>query len=52
VQKHSANAANIKKLISWAITKGQKYGPAIMFEPLPSAVRAFDQKQLKKIHSS
>ena len=52
VQKHSANAANIKKLISWAITKGQKYGPAIMFEPLPRAVRTFDKKQIKKIHSS
>jgi phosphate ABC transporter phosphate-binding protein len=52
VQKHTANAANIKKLISWAITKGQKYGPAIMFEQLPQAVRAFDKKQLKKIHSS
>jgi phosphate transport system substrate-binding protein len=51
VQKHSANAANIKKLISWAITKGQKYGPAIMFEPLPQAVRAFDKQQIKKIHS-
>jgi phosphate transport system substrate-binding protein len=52
VQKHSANAANIKKLIKWAIAKGQKYGPAIMFEPLPHAVRTFDQKQLQKIHSS
>ena len=51
VQKQSANAANIKKLISWAITKGQKYGPAIIFEPLPQAVVTFDKKQIKKIHS-
>jgi phosphate transport system substrate-binding protein len=51
VQKQSANAASIKKLINWAITKGQKYGPAIMFEPLPKPVVAFDQKQIKKIHS-
>lgn len=52
VQKSSgANAGNIKKLVSWAITKGQKYGPALIFEPLPKAVVTFDKKQIKKIHS-
>jgi phosphate transport system substrate-binding protein len=51
VQKQSANAANLKKLLTWAITKGQKYGPAILFEPLPKPVVTFDKKQIKKIHS-
>jgi phosphate transport system substrate-binding protein len=52
VQKSSgANAANIKKLIAWAITKGQTYGPPIVFEPIPKPVVTFDKKQLKKIHS-
>jgi phosphate transport system substrate-binding protein len=52
VQKSSgANAANIKKLLNWAISKGQTYGPALIFEPLPKAVKAFDKKQIKKIHS-
>ena len=51
VQKSSANAANIKKLLTWAITKGQSYGPALIFEPLPKPVVAFDKKQIKKIHS-
>jgi phosphate transport system substrate-binding protein len=52
VQKSSgANAANLKKLISWAITKGQKYGPPLVFEPLPKAVVTFDKKQITKIHS-
>ena len=52
VQKHSgANAANIKKVLNWAITKGQKYGPAIIFEPLPKPVVTFDEQQIKKIHS-
>ena len=52
VQKSSgATAGNIKKLISWAVTKGQKYGPPIVFEPLPKAVVTFDKKQIKKIHS-
>jgi phosphate ABC transporter phosphate-binding protein len=52
VQKSSgANAGNIKKLIGWAITKGQSYGPPIVFEPLPKPVVTFDKKQIKKIHS-
>jgi phosphate transport system substrate-binding protein len=51
VQKTAPNAANIKRLLTWAITKGQKFGPAIIFEPLPKAVVAFDKKQIKKIHA-
>jgi phosphate transport system substrate-binding protein len=50
VQKSSANAANIKKVISWAITKGQAYGPPLIFEPIAKAIVTFDKKQLKKIH--
>jgi phosphate transport system substrate-binding protein len=52
VQKQSgANATNLKKVLNWAVTKGQKYGPALTFEPLPKAVVTFDKKQIKKIHS-
>jgi phosphate transport system substrate-binding protein len=54
VQKHSgANAKSLKKLIKWAITKGDpKYGPKLFFAPLPKAVITFDeQKQLPKIKS-
>jgi phosphate transport system substrate-binding protein len=52
VQKSAgANAADLKKLLSWAVTKGQSYGPPIVFEPLPKAVVTFDKKQIKKIHS-
>lgn len=51
VQRSSSNAANIKKLLNWAVTKGQSYGPPIIFEPLPKAVVTFDKKQIKKIHS-
>jgi phosphate transport system substrate-binding protein len=50
VQKQSgANAANIKKVLNWAITKGQSYGPPLIFEKLPNQVVAFDKKQIKKI---
>jgi ABC-type phosphate transport system substrate-binding protein len=51
VQKSSSNAKSIKKLLTWAITKGQSYGPALIFEPLPKAVVTFDKQQIKKIHS-
>jgi phosphate transport system substrate-binding protein len=50
VQKNSgANAANIKKFLGWAITKGQTFGPALIFEPLPKPVVTFDKKQITKI---
>ena len=50
VQKASANAASIKKLITWAVTKGQTYGPPLVFQPLPAAVVTFDKKQIAKVH--
>jgi phosphate transport system substrate-binding protein len=52
VQKSSgANAANLKRLITWAITKGQSFGPALIFEPIAKAIVKFDKKQITKIHS-
>jgi len=50
VQKNSGgSAANLKKLINWAVTKGQTYGPKLIFEPLPSAVVTFDKQQIAKV---
>jgi phosphate transport system substrate-binding protein len=52
VQKSSGgNAANIKKVLNWAITKGQSYGPPLIFEPISKSIVAFDKKQINKIHS-
>jgi hypothetical protein len=55
VAKKSGNAAALKKLIGWAILntghKGQTYGPALLFVPIPSGVVSFDQKQIAKIHT-
>ena len=31
--------------------RARRYGPPIIFEPLPKAVVTFDKKQIKKIHS-
>jgi phosphate transport system substrate-binding protein len=50
VAKSSNQAAALKQLIGWAITKGQKFGPKLFFSPLPGPVVKFDKKALKKIH--
>jgi phosphate transport system substrate-binding protein len=49
VQKNSQNATNLKKLLNWAVTKGQTYGPALVFVPLPAAVVKFDKTQIAKV---
>lgn len=49
VQKRSANASALKSFLRWAVTKGQTYGPKLIFVPLPSKVVAFDKKQIAKV---
>ena len=48
----SPKAAELRKFIYWAITSGQKFGPALLFAPLPKAVLAFNYKQIKKIQAT
>ena len=45
----SGKAADIRKMIYWAVTTGQKSGPKLLFQPLPKQVQAFDFKQIKLI---
>ncbi|HZT54069.1 MAG TPA: phosphate ABC transporter substrate-binding protein PstS [Gaiellaceae bacterium] len=49
VQQRSANAAALRRLLTWAVTKGQRYGPPLVFVPLPAAVVAFDRRQIARI---
>ncbi len=51
VQTSSKNATAIKQFLNWAVTKGQSYGPAIFFVPLPAGLVTYDKKQITKIHS-
>ena len=48
----SPKAAELRKFIYWAITSGQKFGPPLLFAPLPQSVLAFNYKQIKKIQAS
>lgn len=49
VPAKSPKASELRKLIYWAVTTGQKAGPKLLFAPLPKQVQAFDYKQIKKI---
>jgi phosphate transport system substrate-binding protein len=49
--KKSTQAAALKQLVNWAVTRGQKYGPAQFFVPLPASVAKFDKQAINKIHS-
>jgi len=51
VPLQSAKAAELKKFIFWAVTKGQAYGPKLRFVPLPKSVLVVAEKTIKKIHS-
>src|SRR5256714_12500338 len=44
-------AKDLKKFISWAITKGQSFGPKLLFVPIPKPVLLRDKQTLNKVHS-
>jgi phosphate transport system substrate-binding protein len=45
------NAADLRKVIYWAVTRGQKFGPPLLFQPLPVPVQAFAFREIKKIQA-
>jgi phosphate transport system substrate-binding protein len=45
----SDKAAELRKLVFWALTKGQGYGPKLLFVPIPKVVLAASEKTLKSI---
>ena len=51
VPLQSTKAAELKKFIFWAVTKGQTYGPKLRFVPLPKSVLVVAEKAIKRIHS-
>src|SRR5207245_11647625 len=51
VPRKTKKANDLKRFITWAVTKGQSFGPKLLFQPLPKPVVARDQKTLKKVHS-
>ena len=49
VPTSSSKAGAVRKLVYWAVTQGQKFGPPLLFEPLPVPVQAFAYREIKKI---
>ena len=53
VPQQSSHAAELRKLIFWALTQGQKsqYTAKLLFAPLPKTVLVASEKTLKTVHS-
>jgi phosphate transport system substrate-binding protein len=51
VPLQTSNAPALKKFIFWALTGGQKYGPKLLFQPIPKIVLVRAEQTLTKIHT-
>jgi phosphate transport system substrate-binding protein len=51
VPMQTAKAADLKKFVKWAITKGQADGPKLLFAPLPKVVLNASVKTVNLVHS-
>ena len=51
VPETSAKAPELKKFLFWAVTKGQTFGPKLLFQPIPKPVLVVAEKTIKKIHT-
>ena len=51
VPLQTSNAPTLKKFIFWALTGGQKYGPKLLFQPIPRIVLVRAEQTLKKIRT-
>jgi phosphate transport system substrate-binding protein len=51
VPKQTSKASDLKSFIKWALTKGQKDGPKLLFSPLPPPVLKASLKTIAGVHS-
>jgi phosphate transport system substrate-binding protein len=51
VPMQSSKAAEVKRFIRWAVTKGQADGPKLLFAPLPKVVLNASVKTLNLVHA-
>jgi ABC-type phosphate transport system substrate-binding protein len=49
VPTRSSKAPELKKFLFWAVTKGQSYGPKLLFQPIPKNVLVVAEKTIAKI---
>jgi phosphate transport system substrate-binding protein len=48
---NSSKAADLRAFVFWALTKGQTFGPKLLFVPIPKPVLAAAEKTLKRVHA-
>ena len=51
IPKQTAKAAELKRFVNWALTKGQASGPKLLFAPIPRVVLRASLKTTALIHS-
>jgi phosphate transport system substrate-binding protein len=51
VPTSTPKAADLRKFLFWAVTKGQTYGPKLLFQPIPKPVLVVAERTIKKIGS-
>jgi phosphate transport system substrate-binding protein len=51
IPKQTSKAAELKRFVGWALTKGQADGPKLLFSPLPKVVLKASQKTLALVHT-
>jgi phosphate transport system substrate-binding protein len=51
IPKQTPKAADLKKFVNWALTKGQADGPKLLFVPIPKVVLKASLKTTALIHS-
>ena len=49
VPTSSPKAAELRKFLFWAVTRGQSYGPKLLFQPIPKPVLVVAEKTIAKI---
>jgi phosphate transport system substrate-binding protein len=51
IPKQTSKAAELKRFVNWALTKGQTSGPRLLFQPIPKVVLKASLKTTALIHS-
>jgi phosphate transport system substrate-binding protein len=51
IPKQTSKAPDLKKFVTWALTKGQTDGPKLLFSPLPPVVKKASLKTLALVKS-
>jgi hypothetical protein len=47
----SPKAQDLRKFLFWAVTKGQTFGPKLLFQPIPKSVLVVAEKAITQIKS-